>query len=59
MASDIMVKLGLKKDSQIGETSRVKKDNSTNTEKAPDKLVRSPKQDTFTSSEKTEIKDNQ
>lgn len=59
MASDIMVKLGLKKDSQIGEISRVKKDNSTNTEKAPDKLVRSPKQDTFTSSEKTEIKDNQ
>lgn len=59
MASDIMVKLGLKKDSQIGETSRVKKDKTTYTEKAPDKLVRSPKQDTFTSSEKTENKDNQ
>ena len=59
MASDIMVKLGLKKDSQIGEISRVKKDYTTNTEKAPDKLVRSPKQDTFTSSEKTENKDNQ
>ena len=59
MATDIMIKLGLKKDSQIGETSRVKKDNTNYTEKAPDKLVRAPKKDTFTSSEKTENKDNQ
>ena len=58
--SDIMVKLGLKKDTHIGETSRVKKDAASNnyTEKAPDKLVRSPKKDTFTASEKTENKDN-
>lgn len=55
-----MVKLGLKKDNQIGEMSRVKKDATVNNykEKAPDKLVRSPKKDTFTSSEKTENKDN-
>lgn len=54
MATDIMVKLGLKKDTQIGETSRVKKDSNTRyIEKAPDKLVRSPKNDTFTSSQKT------
>lgn len=54
MATDIMVKLGLKKNTQIGETSRVKKDsNKQYIEKAPDKLVRSPKKDTFTSSKKT------
>ncbi len=58
--ADFMVKLGLKKDNQIGEMSRVKKDATVNNykEKAPDKLVRSPKKDTFTSSEKTENKDN-
>ena len=43
MATDIMIKLGLKKDSQIGETSRVKKDKTSYMEKSPDKLVRSPK----------------
>lgn len=54
MATDIMVKLGLKKNTQIGEISRVKKDsNKQYIEKAPDKLVRSPKKDTFTSSQKT------
>ncbi|MBS6603541.1 MAG: hypothetical protein KH301_07290 [Brachyspira sp.] len=58
MATDIMIKLGLKKDSQIGETSRVKKDKTSYMEKSPDKLVRSPKKDTFTSSEKTDNKDN-
>lgn len=55
---DIMTKLGLKKDNQIGEISRVRKENTPQyTEKAPEKLVRSPKKDTFTSSEKTENKD--
>lgn len=52
----IMTMLGLNsklKESQIGEAARVKKDNTTYTEKAPDNLVRSPKKDTFTSSGKT------
>ena len=59
MMDGIMTMLGLNskvKESQIGEAARVKKD-VTLTEKAPDNLVRSPKKDTFTASEKTEKKD--
>lgn len=57
MIDGIMTKLGLDskaKESKIGEAARVKKDSMSHTEKAPDKLVRSPKKDTFTSSEKTD-----
>lgn len=57
MIDGIMTKLGLDskaKESKIGEAARVKKDSMSYPEKTPDKLVRSPKKDTFTSSEKTD-----
>lgn len=54
MLDGIMTKLGLGTkacENKVGEASRVKKSDETlQSEKAPDKLVRSPKKDTFTSS---------
>lgn len=54
MLDGIMTKLGLGSKvsaNKVGETSRVKKsDETVQTEKAPEKLVRTPQKDTFTSS---------
>lgn len=58
MLDGIMTKLGFQKTQKsqpLGEVSRVKKDNE-NTQKSPDLLVRSPKTDTFTSS--NSVKEN-
>ena len=52
MLDGIMTKLGFQKapkNQPLGEASRVKKENEI-VKNVPDKLVRSPKQDTFTSS---------
>lgn len=56
MIDGIMTKLGLKKIDKTGEAARVKKDEPVYTEKSPDKLVRSPNKDTFTSSKQTDNK---
>lgn len=56
MIDGIMTKLGLKKIDKTGEAARVKKDIPAYTEKSPDKLVRSPKKDTFTSSKQKDNK---
>ena len=55
---DIMTALGLKKANIVGEASRVKKEGSNYADQSPDKLVRSPKTDTFTSSEKTDFQND-